>query len=682
MLGAVVSALLFLTVNSSASALTMGTGWTDYELAVTEMEVVGNSGADVFRVPIGPKTGESGSGDWGYINQLVKGAALNGVTILPSIEGRMNGQGGVPTAGEQAAWTSWITELVMRYGYDGKFWEENPSLPEHPITTWEIWNEPNNPEGNFVNAVQFGEFLSWAGPVIQTASVAQSKQGTEVLFGGILSWGNKEPLQKARSYLEQAYTVPGVASAITGVAVHPYVIDSASFFFPTASPIDALKYSMGKLLDTLDGLPGGTAESLWITEIGWPAEGEHSVGDPRQASLLSESFEYAKKQAANLRLQGIVWYNQRDALGLTNWARHCGLRSGTGTYRASWYAFQEQTGAPRWPLPGPDVRVAYVDAGNANTISGWQYGAESGWQQFFLWGHEVAAGTRPVLLRYEGTPHIFFVDASRSNQITEWSWDSIKGWQQKFLETDSVAPNSSPSGVLVNGKPRIYFSDTNTNRSLAVIAYNGTSWTQTRLFGDPVAENSSPSAIATGGGSQAFFVDSAKGNTIAAWTWSSVHQQSFLHGDPVAANSSPSAITVSGTSQVFFVDAAKGNTIAVWSWGSGLVQQFLYGDPVAANSSPSAILNGSNRQIFFANAAQNNTISVWTWGSTLAQSNLFGDSVAANSSPSAVLVNGQSHVYFPDLNTNNSLAVWQWGSTLTQTRLFGHPAAAGSSPGA
>src|SRR5258707_816180 len=34
---------------------------------------------------------------------------------------------------------------ARRYGPSGSFWAQNPQLPRHPITAWQIWNEPNLP---------------------------------------------------------------------------------------------------------------------------------------------------------------------------------------------------------------------------------------------------------------------------------------------------------------------------------------------------------------------------------------------------------------------------------------------------------------------------------------------------------------------------------------------------------
>ena len=35
--------------------------------------------------------------------------------------------------------------VARRYGPRGSFWRANPSLPRVPVTSWQIWNEPNIP---------------------------------------------------------------------------------------------------------------------------------------------------------------------------------------------------------------------------------------------------------------------------------------------------------------------------------------------------------------------------------------------------------------------------------------------------------------------------------------------------------------------------------------------------------
>lgn len=350
--------------------------------------------------------------------------------------------------------------------------------------------------------------------------------------------------------------------------------------------------------------------------------------------------------------------------------------------------------APRIPSPPPPpppppaqppVKVGFVDGGNANSLTVWEFGS-SGWQQIFLWGHPVAAGTKPFAMTYEGTKHIFFVDASRGNQITEWSWNPTTGWQQAFLNTDPVAAGSSITGYVQSGYANLFFSDAATNRSItAEVRING-AWYPVPFYGDSVAPNSSPSAIISNGQGQIYFNDGSKGNTMAAWTWNSATgwQQSFFYQDTIAANTSPSAIANNNVAEVYFNDASKGNTISVWTWGPGILQQSpFYGDSLAANTSPSAISVGGTPHVYFADGSKSNTIAVWVWTPVSLQQSFFGgDPVATGSSPSATLTpGGQVQVFFSDEATNRSLALWEWGSTLQQIRLYGHLALAGTSPG-
>jgi polysaccharide biosynthesis protein PslG len=675
-----------LATAATASALTYGVAWRNYSPG--DLEYVKRSGATVYRLDLNYTCTHGGA--WESFDTVVEAAWQRGLTVLPVLTRSVPTCEGpglkkrflTPSDPDWEAWWSWAKQAVERYGVNGTFWaaRANPT----PITSWEVWNEPNLPTNNpllgseeKVQPENYGNFLIYTAAAVRKGAEERKAPSPTVLFGGLFMTGGGN----YTSYLEDVYKVPGVYAVYQGLSVHPY---------PFAAKVAGLEAEIKEVRNTLNGLPWGPSRSLWVTEMGWPttASVEHGVSESEQASLLAEAFDWLKGAAEAKSISLVTWYNLQDTNSGSHWDEHMGLRRLDGTYRPAWFTFQEQVKAPRWPTPGPSIRVAYSDAGDANSISGWQFGSGSGWQQLFLWGHEVAPGTKPAILRYGEGPHIFFVDASRGNQITEWSWNAVTGWQQRFLETDPVAPNSSPSAVIVNGVPQIYFSDAATNRAISVLVYNSVanSWAQSRFYGDPVAANSSPSTIVNSSGNvQVYFADAAKGNSIAVWTWTpTALVQQFFYGDPVAAGSSPSTIVnSSGNVQVYFADAAKGNSIAVWTWTpTALVQQFFYGDPVAAGSSPSAIRNNSEAQIYFADSAKGNTITVWTWGpSYLNQSFFYGDAVAAGTSPSATPNGGQPQVYFVDASTNNSLALWQWGATLEQIRLYGHPVTTGSSPG-
>jgi hypothetical protein len=343
--GAMLSSVVLLcSIASSAPALSLGLQWTGWtHQSAPEMHDVGKSGASLFRLPMVPKWSGYGN-DWSFYNDVFREAAKNGVTILPHFGGKMNGQDGLPTPTEKASWSAWAGQAVARYGYNGDFWDENPSVPSRPVFAWEMLNEPNNDHmmgGTAPSGTQYGDFLQWAGPAVQNASRGR---GTEVLFGGLLAWSGGTGYQK---FLTDAYKVPGAPGAFTGFAFHPYLLDAAQF--PGESRIQAFAKAVTGARSLLNSLGAG-GKSLWITETGWPAEAEYGAGEAGQAQLLNESFNWSKANAANLNLQALIWYNYRD-IDQNIWQYRSGLRKENGDFRPSWVAFQEQAGVAPWPPP-------------------------------------------------------------------------------------------------------------------------------------------------------------------------------------------------------------------------------------------------------------------------------------------------------------------------------------------
>jgi hypothetical protein len=342
---ALATAVLVLALAASASALSLGLQWTGNPgQSPTEMDVVGKSGAALFRIPLNP--GQSAQGaDWSYYDSVFGNAAKNGVTILPHFGEGMKGNPTLPnkSAGEESEWAEWAKAAVRRYGYNGVYWSTHPEIPARPVTAWEMWNEPNNNSFGTITPAEFGTYLNWAGKAVQGASESWGGQKTNVLFAGLLAWGNGTNYQ---IYLKNAYAVGG--ASITGVAFHPYLLDPATF--PGKTRIQAFQESVNGARTFLNSLPSGSGKSLWITETGWPAEANYSVGEAEQANLLKASFDWCKANAASLNLQAVVWYNYRDIfVSPPVWQYRSGLRKENGSYRLSWWAFQQEAGAVPWP---------------------------------------------------------------------------------------------------------------------------------------------------------------------------------------------------------------------------------------------------------------------------------------------------------------------------------------------
>jgi len=381
---------------ASAGAASVGMQFSshDYNDDSEEWAVLGHSGAQIFRVPFTPGDSENGN-NFGYYDRVFELAAKQGVTILPNVGGRMNNEVGLPSSGEQAGWTEWIQKGFRRYGYNGLFWQQHPELPYRPAIAWEIWNEPNNAaiSGTTITASQFGSFIKWAGPAIQSTSQSYGGQSTGVVMGGLLAWSTQTNWQ---TYLSSAYAAAG-PSSITGIAFHPYELDTS--LFPGKSRLQALKDVVSQTRSFVSGLQSGAgaAESLWITEYGWPAQREYSVSEQEQASLLKESVSWLQGQAAALNLHSILWYNYRDTSFDNTWAYRSGLRDEVGNYRRSWFAFEEAVGAPRWPIATTAIQ--------ANTGTLWLSQRNGGGGNT---GVPMKAGTSPSIGQYNGSYKVAF----------------------------------------------------------------------------------------------------------------------------------------------------------------------------------------------------------------------------------------------------------------------------------
>jgi hypothetical protein len=348
------SAITLFVLTSSASALMLGMDWRNYDKG--ELDAVQRSGATVYHLAL-DYNGTSG-GNWGTYDELVEAAWKRGITILPGLvrSGPSGNRFLLSTDSGWASWGAWVREAVERYGVNGSFWngKANPT----PISAWEVWNEPNLIENNpkvsktvcqsfgqtyfekeeaCIQPQNYGKFLKYTSEQIQAGSYAKTAHGTDVLFGGLYMPAG----ENYNSFLSKAYGVSGVPGAFTGVAIHPY-----SFVTGGTGMVEEVN-GIRTQLNTM----GATEKTLWITELGWPTAGSagfptggHPVSESEQASLLIESFNWIKAAVAGDKIALASWFNIRDYNSGSHWDGSCGLLKGDGTYKASWYAYQQEAG--------------------------------------------------------------------------------------------------------------------------------------------------------------------------------------------------------------------------------------------------------------------------------------------------------------------------------------------------
>lgn len=143
-----------------------------------------------------------------------------------------------------ATFAAYATAFMKRYGAHGAFWKANPTLPYVPVSTVEVWNEPDNlyDWGQHINLSDYARMYE----AVRTA-VHRVNHHARVMTGG-LAWTES--------------SLPRLLKAFRGkpmdaVAIHPY----------GATPSQSLKVARDALADMRRFGRGGTPVSA--NEYGW-----------------------------------------------------------------------------------------------------------------------------------------------------------------------------------------------------------------------------------------------------------------------------------------------------------------------------------------------------------------------------------------------------------------------------
>jgi hypothetical protein len=196
--------------------------------------------------------------DWGFADRVAGALASRGVRWLPIIAYSAPWAASVPGDDKSAPrsaedYAAYARAFAERYGSGGRFWAERPELPATPVTTIEIWNEPDNSDfwAPAPDAAAYADLYLRARAAIRTAD-----PGARVLVGGLTG---------ASTFLPQLITArPDARGQVDGVAIHTY----------SPEPLGALAEARDarRALAAL----GMAAVPLWVTEFGWVSRPRNS----------------------------------------------------------------------------------------------------------------------------------------------------------------------------------------------------------------------------------------------------------------------------------------------------------------------------------------------------------------------------------------------------------------------
>lgn len=188
--------------------------------------------------------------DWGFDDRVASRLAQAGLQWLPVLDYSVAWAQSIPGQDHSpprsaADYAAYAGAFAARYGPGGGFWAAHPELSAKPVTTIEIWNEPDN--GEFwtptPNAGAYADMYAAARLAIDAAAPA-----VRVIVGGLT-----RPTQFLPAMLAAR---PSLAGHIDGVAVHPY----------GTPPVVSAKLEADRAMLTTVGL---AAVPLYVTEFGW-----------------------------------------------------------------------------------------------------------------------------------------------------------------------------------------------------------------------------------------------------------------------------------------------------------------------------------------------------------------------------------------------------------------------------
>ena len=174
----------------------------------------------------------------------------HGLTWLPAIDYSVSWAQSVPGQDHSPPrsdddYAAYAQAFAARYGVGGTFWQLHPEIPAHPVTTIEVWNEPDN--GDFWTPSP--DPAGYARLYLATrAAVDAVDPAARVIIGGLIAPGTTLPAM--------VQAEPGLVGHVDGVGIHPY----------GTPPVVVSRIRDARR--TLEGLHMA-AVPLYATEFGW-----------------------------------------------------------------------------------------------------------------------------------------------------------------------------------------------------------------------------------------------------------------------------------------------------------------------------------------------------------------------------------------------------------------------------
>ena len=278
--------------------------------------------------------------EFSLYDMYMEAAAKNGFSVLPILFDPPAFRSARPASGARRGtyppanysdFAVFAARLVRRYGPGGEFWLRHPELPQLPIRSWQVWNEPNIPVywPSGPNAAEYAAMLRAVGDGIKAVD-----PGARVITAGL---NDSELGIKLVPFLNGMYRA-GAKGSFDVLALHPYAPGSDLVRAQITRAVRELRRN------------GDQARTL-VTELGWatgsPSRRALVVSEAGQASLIRRTITELARHRDRLRLDGVFYFNWRDvspAAGAgDHWGLHTGLLREDGSPKPALQALRDAT---------------------------------------------------------------------------------------------------------------------------------------------------------------------------------------------------------------------------------------------------------------------------------------------------------------------------------------------------
>jgi hypothetical protein len=248
---------------------------------------------------------------WGATDRLMGDLAARGIRPVPFVYGSprwLTNELKRPPLGsktKERAWRTFLTELVDRYGPGGAYWDgayqqQHPGARAGPITTWQIWNEPNL-RAFFLPQTKATPRRYAKLVKISHNAIAAADPRARIVLAGVVGYADPT----AWAFMRKLYAVKGIKRYFDVAAVHPYSATIGQF----QTILSSVRRVMNAHHDR------GTPQ--WITEVGWgsaqPTRRQPlNKGRRGQKRMLERSFKLVLRERRRWQVGRLFWFDWRD----------------------------------------------------------------------------------------------------------------------------------------------------------------------------------------------------------------------------------------------------------------------------------------------------------------------------------------------------------------------------------